>query len=92
MYIFVPKVKSESMIMGACLQDSLQLRNLFTNETGFQIDQRFNNFVFQIESDASYLSLTFATCFPTSRALSEGSGFKAVVQFSGKVFNFDCFV
>jgi hypothetical protein len=49
-----------------------------------KIDQQFNNAVFMIQSDASYLSLTFTTCLPTSRVVSRGAGFSALVKFSGK--------
>ncbi|XP_053379720.1 uncharacterized protein LOC123526988 isoform X2 [Mercenaria mercenaria] len=62
--------------------DKLSFLPTYT-EDSLYLDEQFNGLVFLVETNLTYLTLTFTTCRPVMQMKSVGSGFEAIVRSKG---------
>ncbi|XP_053380174.1 uncharacterized protein LOC123556537 [Mercenaria mercenaria] len=74
--------ETDSTINSGCYHDKLELNNAYTHEDGLKVDHTFNGLLSLVKSSVTYMSFTFASCQPTSKILSQGAGFKAIINSS----------
>ncbi|XP_053396296.1 uncharacterized protein LOC123555101 isoform X2 [Mercenaria mercenaria] len=68
----------ETRVWNQC-QDKLVFSKTI-KDASLYIDERFNGLVSRIETDLTYMILTFSLCIPTSKIERVGNGFKASVM------------
>ncbi|XP_045208447.2 uncharacterized protein LOC123560297 [Mercenaria mercenaria] len=70
--------KYETSVWNQC-QDKLVFSKT-VKEASLYIDEQFNGLVSRIETNLTYMILTFSSCIPTSKIEKVGNGFKASVM------------